>query len=62
MTPNQLRAEADESERLAKSISYQPHKAWLAATARELRRRAARLEQASWLPEDRNSGADERRH
>ena len=53
MTPEQLRQEAESTERLSRIVSYQPDKAWLNAKATELRRLADRLEARSWLPQDR---------
>jgi hypothetical protein len=53
VTPDQLRREAESTERLSRLVSYHPDKAWLNAKAAELRRLADRIEARSWLPRDR---------
>jgi hypothetical protein len=44
MTPDQLREEAAKAELMAKLVSLQGERAWLAAKAAELRHQADRLE------------------
>jgi hypothetical protein len=52
MTPEELRREAAEAERMAGLVSFGRDKAWLLSKAAELRHQADRLEQRSWRPAD----------
>ncbi len=56
VTPEDLRREAESTERLSRLVSYHPDKAWLNAKAMELRRLADRMESRSWLPRERERG------
>jgi hypothetical protein len=50
VTPDKLRHEAEEAERMAELVSFQRDKDWLRAKAAELRHQALRLETRSWRP------------
>jgi hypothetical protein len=54
VTPEDLRKEAEAAERMARVVSYQRDKEWLAAKAAELRRLAERMEARSWEPRPRS--------
>ena len=54
VTPEELRREAESTERLSRLVSYLPDKNWLNAKALELRRLAARMEARSWRPNERD--------
>jgi hypothetical protein len=53
MTSNELRAEADRTETMARIVSYARDREWLLAKAAVLRHQAVRLEERSWpTPDD----------
>ena len=48
MTPEKLRAEADEYERMASHVGLEPDRDWLLGVAKRLRSDAVKLEERSW--------------